>query len=66
MSQILTMAEIEAQNASEWVLVEDPQTDAELEVVCGAVPQQESRRSLSQGRGAAPQAIRHVVYGENP
>ncbi len=37
MNQIMTMAEIEAQYASEWVLVEDPQTDAELEVVSGKV-----------------------------
>ncbi len=37
MAQVLTVAEIETQYASEWVLVENPQTDTELEVVSGAV-----------------------------
>ena len=32
MDDILTMAQIEAQFASEWVLVEDPQTNDALEV----------------------------------
>lgn len=37
MSQLLTMAEIEAAYASEWVLVEDPQTDESLEILSGTV-----------------------------
>ena len=37
MSQVLTIAEIESAYESEWVLVEDPQTDEALEVVRGAV-----------------------------
>ncbi|MBA3806472.1 MAG: hypothetical protein H0X14_12260 [Acidobacteria bacterium] len=37
MEQAMTAAEIEAQFASEWVLVEDPQTDENLEVKSGKV-----------------------------
>ncbi len=37
MSEILTMAEIKARFDSEWVLVEDPQTDECLEVERGGV-----------------------------
>ena len=37
MSDILTLAEIEAQFESEWVLVEDPQTNEALEVQSGNV-----------------------------
>ncbi len=37
MDNILTIAQIEAQFVSEWVLVEDPQTNAALEVQSGKV-----------------------------
>ena len=37
MDDILTMAQIEAQFASEWVLVEAPQTNDALEVQSGKV-----------------------------
>ncbi len=37
MNEILTLAEIEAQFASEWVLVEDPKTNRALEVQRGKV-----------------------------
>ncbi len=37
MSDRLTLAEIEAQFVSEWVLVEDPQTNDALEVQSGKV-----------------------------
>ncbi len=37
MSRILTIAEIEAKFKSEWVLVEDPQTNEALEVLRGKV-----------------------------
>ena len=37
MDDILTIAQIEAQFASEWVLVEAPQTDDALEVQSGKV-----------------------------
>lgn len=37
MDKILTIAEIEAQFDSEWVLVEDPQTNEALEVQSGKV-----------------------------
>jgi hypothetical protein len=37
MSEVLTIAEIEAQFVAEWVLVEDPQTNKALEVQCGKV-----------------------------
>lgn len=37
MSQVLTIAEIESTYDSEWVLIEDPQTDEKLEVVSGSV-----------------------------
>jgi len=37
MSEILTMAEIKARFDSEWVLVEDPQTDEFLELESGKV-----------------------------
>ena len=37
MHNVLTVAQIEAQFASEWVLVEDPQTNEALEVQAGKV-----------------------------
>jgi hypothetical protein len=37
MNEILTIAEIEAKFISEWVLVEDPQTNEALEVLRGKV-----------------------------
>ena len=37
MSDMLTLAEIEAQFVSEWVLIEDPQTNNALEVQSGKV-----------------------------
>ena len=37
MDDILTITQIEAQFESEWVLVEDPQTNAALEVQSGKV-----------------------------
>jgi hypothetical protein len=37
MDDILTIAQIEAQFESEWVLVEDPQTNEALEVQSGTV-----------------------------
>jgi len=36
-NQVLTKAQIEAQFESEWVLIEDPQTDEALEVQSGTV-----------------------------
>jgi hypothetical protein len=37
MDRVLTVAQIEAQFASEWILVEDPQTNDALEVQSGKV-----------------------------
>ncbi len=37
MDEILTMAEIEGKFESEWVLIEDPSTDASLDVRGGTV-----------------------------
>ncbi len=37
MDDVLTIAQIEAQFESEWVLVEDPQTNEALEVLSGKV-----------------------------
>jgi hypothetical protein len=37
MNEVLTIAEIQARYDSEWVLVEDPTTDAALEVQSGRV-----------------------------
>ena len=37
MEQVLTIAEIEAQFPSEWILVEDPATNEALEVQSGKV-----------------------------
>jgi hypothetical protein len=37
MSDVLTIAQIEAQFGSEWVLVEEPETDQALEVQRGRV-----------------------------
>ena len=37
MSDVLTITEIEAQFAAEWVLVEDPQTNDALEVQSGKI-----------------------------
>ena len=37
MDEVMTLAEIEAHFKSEWVLVEDPQTDEALEVKSGTV-----------------------------
>jgi hypothetical protein len=37
MEEVLTIAQIEAQFDSEWILVGDPQTNEALEVQCGKV-----------------------------
>jgi hypothetical protein len=37
MNQVMTLAEMEAQFHAEWVLVEDPETDAALHVRTGKV-----------------------------
>jgi hypothetical protein len=37
MIQVLTLAQMESQFTSEWILVEDPQTNAALEVQSGKV-----------------------------
>jgi hypothetical protein len=37
MDEVLTIAEIEAKFQSEWVLIEDPQTNETLEVQSGKV-----------------------------
>jgi hypothetical protein len=37
MNKILTIAEIEDQFGSEWILIEDPQTNEALEVLSGKV-----------------------------
>ena len=37
MDEVLTAAQIETQFGSEWVLIEDSQTDEALEVLCGRV-----------------------------
>ena len=37
MNSVLTAAEIESQFPSEWILVEDPDTDESLEVKSGVV-----------------------------
>ena len=37
MDEVLTIAQIEAQFISEWVLVEDPQTNDALEVQSGKI-----------------------------
>jgi hypothetical protein len=37
MDELMTVAEIEAQFESEWVLIEEPQTDEALEVRSGKV-----------------------------
>jgi hypothetical protein len=37
MDEVMTMGQIEGQFESEWVLIEDPQTDEALEVKSGKV-----------------------------
>ena len=37
MDEVMTMVQIEGQFESEWVLIEDPQTDEALEVKSGKV-----------------------------
>ena len=37
MDEVLTIAEIESRFSSEWILVEDPQTNESLEVLGGIV-----------------------------
>ena len=37
MNDVLTVAEIKSKNDSEWVLIEDPQTNEALEVQSGRV-----------------------------
>ena len=37
MAEIMTLAEMEEQFKSEWILVEDPETDESLEVIKGRV-----------------------------
>jgi hypothetical protein len=37
MEQVMTLAEMEAQFDSEWILIGDPQTDESLELLAGTV-----------------------------
>ncbi len=66
MAQVLTMAEIETQYASEWVLVEDPQTDAELEVVSGAVLSHSKDRDEVYRKAAEPRRFAMLYTGTIP
>ena len=54
MDDVLTLAQIEAQFASEWVLVEDPQTNEALEVQSGKV------RWHSKDRDESPSCRRQM------
>jgi hypothetical protein len=53
MGKIMTLAEIESQFESEWVLVEDPQTNEALEVQSGTVRHHSKDRDEVHRRAAA-------------
>ncbi len=68
MSDVLTIAEIEAQFAAEWVLVEDAQTNDALEVLKrqGALSQQRSREVYREAVRLRPKRFAMLYTGTLP
>ena len=61
MSEVLTIEEIESRYESEWVLVEDPQTDETLDVRGGRVSCHSKDRDEVYRRAAALRPKRFAV-----
>jgi hypothetical protein len=68
MNAIMTLAEIEAQYQSEWVLVEDPQTNEALEVQSGMVTCHSPDRDVVYRHAVAKRPKRFAILytGEIP
>lgn len=68
MEREMTLAEMEAQFDSEWVLVEDPQTNEDLEVVSGKVLHHSKDRDEVYRKAVALRPKRSAVLytGEIP
>lgn len=68
MDEVLTAAQIEAQFESEWVLIEDPQTDAALEVQRGKVRWHSKDRDevYRKGGGVAPITLCDPLHRKDP
>lgn len=61
MDDVLTLAQIEAQFASEWVLVEDPHTNEALEVQSGKVRWHSKDRDEVYRKAVALRAKRFAI-----
>ena len=61
MADILTLAEIQRQFANEWILVEDPQTSAALDVQGGKVVFHSKDRDEVYRRAVALRPARFAV-----
>lgn len=61
MDDVLTLAQIEAQFASEWVLVEDPRTNEALEVQSGKVRWHSKDRDEVYRKAVALRAKRFAI-----
>lgn len=61
MDEALSIAEIEARFASEWVLIEDPQTDEGLEVQSGKVRWHSRARDEVYGQAVSLRLKRFAI-----
>ncbi|MDQ3907476.1 MAG: hypothetical protein M3268_03940 [Acidobacteriota bacterium] len=66
MGEVLTISEIESRFASEWVLVEDPETNDAMEVRAGRVVCHSKDRDEVYRRAASERPARFaVIYTGN-
>jgi hypothetical protein len=61
MEEVLTIAEIESRFTSEWVLVEDPETDDAMEVRAGKVVCHSKDRDEVYRRAASARPARFAI-----
>lgn len=61
MNEIMTIAEINERFPSEWVLLSDPQTDANLEVLAGTVVYHSNDRDEVDRKAMDLPALKHIA-----
>ncbi|MGH7173967.1 MAG: hypothetical protein ACRELG_27135 [Gemmataceae bacterium] len=61
MNEVMTIAEINERFPSEWVLLNDPQTDANLEVVSGTVISHSKDRDEVDRKAMELPALRDIA-----
>ena len=68
MNQLLTISEIETQFPSEWILIEDPETDDSLAVLGGTVRWHSTDRDAVYRKAVElqPQRFAVIYTGEIP